>query len=217
MRGKVNYFEPCVALNRITPAYAGKRQLWPKTWRWVWNHPRVCGEKYLSVSLGLLKQGSPPHMRGKDRRAPLLALGHGITPACAGKRRCWSIALSRSRDHPRVCGEKSSSATGSALGSGSPPRMRGKAILRSGELQALGITPAYAGKRPDGDRLPAERQDHPRVCGEKAALPILLRYHRGSPPRMRGKVLRCQNEMTVVGITPAYAGKRERAASVSCL
>ena len=29
---------------------------------------------------------------------------------------------------------------------GSPPRMRGKAILRSSELEALGITPAYAGK-----------------------------------------------------------------------
>ena len=31
-----------------------------------------------------------------------------------------------------------------------------------------------------------------------------------SPPRMRGKVIRCEELARVVGITPACAGKRER-------
>ena len=45
--------------------------------------------------------------------------------------------------------------------------MRGKELTAHVGLERFGITLAYAGKRPDGDRLPAERQDHPRVCGEK--------------------------------------------------
>ena len=49
--------------------------------------------------------------------------------------------------------------------------------------------------------------DHPRVCGEKRNSGKIIEFRKGSPPRMRGKVLSFANSPTSSGITPAYAGK----------
>ena len=78
------------------------------------------------------------------------------------------------RDHPRVCGEKAGLPTVPAVGTGSPPRMRGKGGFNGNVFSDLGITPAYAGKRIfAAPCLPAKR-DHPRVCGEKPKMPRRL-------------------------------------------
>ena len=53
----------------------------------------------------------------------------------------------------------------------------------------LGITPAYAGKSGPPPSLFALSRDHPRVCGEKISRKGGEKMKRGSPPRMRGKVL----------------------------
>ena len=45
--------------------------------------------------------------------------------------------------------------------------MRGKGKYNVLEQQAMGITPAYAGKRLTELFGPAGIGDHPRVCGEK--------------------------------------------------
>ena len=50
---------------------------------------------------------------------------------------------------------------------GSPPRMRGKATDIYTIANALGITPAYAGKSFGRAVRLAPGGDHPRVCGEK--------------------------------------------------
>ena len=89
--------------------------------------------------------------------------------------------------------------------------MRGKDILAAQPVFAERITPAYAGKRPSGGHHRAAGGDHPRVCGEKKALIDDLDYDKGSPPRMRGKVLDGRNNGADRGITPAYAGKRSHA------
>ena len=52
--------------------------------------------------------------------------------------------------------------------------------------------------------------DHPRVCGEKPMTAISSTPTRGSPPRMRGKVLLSKNHLLGLGITPAYAGKSRK-------
>ena len=67
-------------------------------------------------------------MRGKeastfDRSAPA-----GITPAYAGKSPHRLARLELHRDHPRVCGEKTTLKSGEVREKGSPPRMRGKGI-----------------------------------------------------------------------------------------
>ena len=88
-------------------------------------------------------------MRGKA--FPRLArLGRGgITPAYAGKSMDAQEWESASRDHPRVCGEKARAHAHAFLYLGSPPRMRGKGSAREVSDRQKGITPAYAGKRPD--------------------------------------------------------------------
>ena len=50
-------------------------------------------------------------------------------------------------------------------------------------------------------------QDHPRLCGEKASRTLGQALRAGSPPPMRGKVLRYIQYVSIKRITPAYAGK----------
>ncbi len=86
--------------------------------------------------------------------------------------------------------------------------MRGKGSERYTIQRQYGITPAYAGKR-NTQRLGASgSRDHPRVCGEKNAGCVSSGTRAGSPSHMRGKVLRLHADKAVLGITPAYAGKR---------
>ena len=127
-------------------------------------------------------------MRGKvksyNRRDGL----RRITPAHAGKSRACARGLTRARDHPRACGEKWNKLPREIKQKGSPPRMRGKALLAQCWSACIGITPAHAGKSP--------------------ALTLRITWLRGSPPRMRGKVPFSVFHGFCAGITPAHAGKR---------
>ena len=69
-----------------------------------------------------------------------------ITPAYAGKSVQQLLHSYNSRDHPRVCGEKTVMPVSSVPVTGSPPRMRGKGVVNVFVSEKLGITPAYAGK-----------------------------------------------------------------------
>ena len=112
-----------------------------------------------------------------------------------------------SRDHPRLCGEKTPRAAETHAAGGSPPPMRGKGIWNFNDQTVCGITPAYAGKRfksfVDGLRI----EDHPRLCGEKFSFSIQKNGGKGSPPPMRGKATTTRHSQMGSGITPAYAGK----------
>ena len=68
--------------------------------------------------------------------------------------------------------------------------MRGKVTIAGYEVDVKGITPAYAGKSMSHDIRTPMNADHPRVCGEKIVLVIVFCSLMGSPPRMRGKVMR---------------------------
>ena len=85
--------------------------------------------------------------------------------------------------------------------------MRGKHRSRADRRDVYGITPAHAGKTQTGVRVPFQRRDHPRACGEN----VFARHSGisgvGSPPRMRGKQLRLLHADVRYGITPAHAGK----------
>ena len=147
MRGKVGRNPHIVGERGITPAYAGKRPHSLPAESPQWDHPRVCGEKLMQMLVIRRLLGSPPRMRGKEAAHVLSQLLSGITPAYAGKSK-RSGALSRGqKDHPRVCGEKSSNVHGGGM--------------------FPWITPAYAGKSRQRRRRGRRRQDHPRVCGEK--------------------------------------------------
>ena len=86
MRGKADCMTFCRFRRRITPAYAGKSSLFPRSSVILEDHPRLCGEKPPSACTGGRCGGSPPPMRGKDLSAGQLRRNHRITPAYAGKR-----------------------------------------------------------------------------------------------------------------------------------
>ena len=89
--------------------------------------------------------------------------------------------------------------------------MRGKASSRSSSVWAIGITPAYAGKRTPFPQISALAWDHPRLCGEKGFGLFPQPLYIGSPPPMRGKEIKSINPRPARRITPAYAGKRQAA------
>ena len=71
--------------------------------------------------------GSPPRVRGKEGVRPSSYSLFRITPAYAGKRTIPQRPTPTWRDHPRVCGEKSTTSEDAGSLPGSPPRVRGKA------------------------------------------------------------------------------------------
>ena len=93
--------------------------------------------------------------------------------------------------------------------------MRGKAAADRAGLVAVGITPACAGKSQSPRGLRPHSGDHPRVCGEKTLMRLVLFAVLGSPPRMRGKDGVNDSAQAVTGITPACAGKRVRHRRIS--
>ena len=100
---------------------------------------------------------------------------------------------------------------------GSPPRVRGKECRQYMSHLTPGITPACAGKRAAASTKSSIAGDHPRVCGEKACGRASPRGAKGSPPRVRGKVSCPCGQAAVVGITPAYAGKRVNIPAIASL
>ena len=154
--------------------------------------------------------GSPPHTRGKV--GPLLGgyLLPGITPAYAGKSRCYVPLCHISWDHPRIRGEKAHRAGSACLSSGSPPHTRGKGGYVLRRRVRHGITPAYAGKSGMNPSLLLLRRDHPRIRGEKSSSPAKMILLPGSPPHTRGKERNDVICLATPRITPAYAGKRRR-------
>ena len=95
--------------------------------------------------------------------------------------------------------------------------MRGKVPTFHPPSGAVGITPAYAGKRRLCVVAAHLGRDHPRVCGEKCAPTAQQNTATGSPPRMRGKAGQIQSQTPELGITPAYAGKSLRLCILSRL
>ena len=113
------------------------------------DHPRLCGEKVYRFCFSWLEAGSPPPMRGKAAERKSTESANGITPAYAGKRRCWYACEEFPQDHPRLCGEKIGIGCRSVKVIGSPPPMRGKATTQK--------------------NFADQKKDHPRLCGEKAS------------------------------------------------
>ena len=207
VRGKEKWDVPVEDAGRITPACAGKSPHDGLPWVDFEDHPRVCGEKRGWLDEQNRRIGSPPRVRGKVPGASLRGMRLGITPACAGKSCDLCQSAAQARDHPRVCGEKFSSMWRRYIVSGSPPRVRGKAVWKDIKQAEAGITPACAGKSAFPEFEGNAVRDHPRVCGEKTFTVKNVPGAEGSPPRVRGKAMMPTNALIVRRITPACAGK----------
>ena len=107
-------------------------------------------------------------------------------------------------------GEKHQSFTLLLRHRGSPPHGRGK-VFRLALLRLIDrITPAWAGKSIVKAFVQAEIKDHPRMGGEKGGSHYVWDGEKGSPPHGRGKDVRAVVGRNARGITPAWAGKRDR-------
>ena len=152
--------------------------------------------------------GSPPRVRGTGDQWRHGKFSCRITPACAGNRLIHDLSQFVSWDHPRVCGEQPSKIRIFSFCTGSPPRVRGTAIFSLLHMLSLRITPACAGNSISPPGASGISQDHPRVCGEQILLPFHPPSLVGSPPRVRGTVIRPRFIDRRLGITPACAGNR---------
>ena len=191
---------------RITPAHAGTRMRTMSYTMRGKDHPRTCGDKG-SDRRGLsVPPGSPPHMRGQVCSSSWRSAMRRITPAHAGTRTANYRQFTDIKDHPRTCGDKSLLCMGIIVLLGSPPHMRGQAIIEILSLSRNRITPAHAGT----SFLPLPPRcswwDHPRACGDKVTEFLSLLGDIGSPPRMRGQVLTTLWRAIRLRITPAHAG-----------
>ena len=106
MRGKAVSFPNILTRCRITPAYAGKRYAGCDFGNVQRDHPRLCGEKLLSIFQKSNHLGSPPPMRGKVFGFEIFSPVIRITPAYAGKSVAGVAVMALGQDHPRLCGEK---------------------------------------------------------------------------------------------------------------
>ena len=168
-------------------------------------------------------------MRGTPPGIGICANSTGIIPAYAGNTGSMACTVGIKVDHPRVCGEHHMPFPQQSGPAGSSPRMRGTLNYPSGDAEAAGIIPAYAGNtsiehrkrrwnwdhpRVCGEHTPSARssplpRDHPRVCGEHMVSRSLAMASLGSSPRMRGTLFLAGVDGDDLGIIPAYAGNTQ--------
>ena len=66
VRGKALFVAEVLSAAGITPACAGKSCHRRRSSLADWDHPRMCGEKFICSSPLYAVVGSPPHVRGKE-------------------------------------------------------------------------------------------------------------------------------------------------------
>ena len=157
--------------------------------------------------------GSSPRVRGKRVARLELATVDRLIPACAGKTAGLTRGGSRTRAHPRVCGENPPVSRWLRGTLGSSPRVRGKRVDGSRTLLRPGLIPACAGKTRGGHYPPRRGAAHPRVCGENYRSRAGGVKEYGSSPRVRGKRRARRRAARTGGLIPACAGKTTRGCS----
>ena len=145
-RGKVLPHEQGALPFGITPAYAGKSNVWLYVVSSGTGSPPLTRGKAQGKRYVWIVDGITPAYAGKVRRDPDHLSALRITPAYAGKRLIMSSASALVKDHPRLRGEKLPQNLRDPCFLGSPPLTRGKDKSIQRCVTKARITPAYAGK-----------------------------------------------------------------------
>ena len=166
----------------------------------------MCGEHALTP-VGLVKsQGSSPHVRGTHGVSQSEVRCPGIIPACAGNTRACERRHDARWDHPRMCGEHWSKRSRKSNEEGSSPHVRGTPPTGVRSVRPSGIIPACAGNTLHNRRSRQKAGDHPRMCGEHAAVQMSASASPGSSPHVRGTQVITAFASLDFGIIPACAG-----------
>ena len=216
-------------INRFIPACAGNGSVCTVGTAVRAVHPRVCGERAQSVTLVISIAGSSPRVRGTGSVRRRCCCTGRFIPACAGNGLRGAHPGGPAAVHPRVCGERICHSWIHLRGRGSSPRVRGTGIFTMRRLTGTGSSPRVRGTGgpTDGDDIrirfipacagnggknrPAHssRAVHPRVCGERPAVPELRFAANGSSPRVRGTGLGRDRGLLAIRFIPACAGNGE--------
>ena len=141
---------------RIIPACAGNAQSRVAGPARSADHPRVCGERSATSRPSAFSSGLSPRVRGTPADDRVDARLRRIIPACAGNAAGAGRRGSSGADHPRVCGERASSASSVAVNTGSSPRVRGTHERQLLFAVHLRIIPACAGNARSIPARPAD-------------------------------------------------------------
>ena len=166
----------------------------------------MCGEHEPLLTAMKVGKGSSPHVRGARPYRNAGRDADGIIPACAGSTMKLSDAVSRRRDHPRMCGEHMGGYLAGTDSTGSSPHVRGALQPHKASGHGRGIIPACAGSTSAESVKMAGEGDHPRMCGEHFGERILQCVATGSSPHVRGAHSHPQIGSKECGIIPACAG-----------
>ena len=152
----------------LIPACAGKTSGTAPVRAHGRAHPRVCGENATGAGGKGWVGGSSPRVRGKLRQVRRDRRRSRLIPACAGKTSPERACRTRTRAHPRVCGENPMRSACAAWPWGSSPRVRGKPSGHRHCHRSPGLIPACAGKTASWASPGRGTRAHPRVCGENS-------------------------------------------------
>ena len=117
---------------RFIPACAGNAREQCRRGRLRSVHPRMRGERALTIGGAVLAAGSSPHARGTRLRRDRAALVARFIPACAGNARLTGSEARRTAVHPRMRGERVRCLKPCSTGIGSSPHARGTPTGGSG-------------------------------------------------------------------------------------
>ena len=192
---------------RNTPAEAGKTQRGVGQELRPQKHPRRGGEDNHELHYNTKSKETPPPRRGRRREAWLADMVRGNTPAEAGKTLKKQLEDMRCRKHPRRGGEDLIHIKEKTPWRETPPPRRGRHDLSHRPIEALGNTPAEAGKTSTFKEPPTGRWKHPRRGGEDFGWYLSSFAHQETPPPRRGRPVATPGRICRFGNTPAEAGK----------
>ena len=201
---------------RFIPACAGNASAtyWPPAISSV--HPRMCGERSVSLSTAAVKCGSSPHVRGtREFERPGEWRGRFI-PACAGNAKPAGGLHGSAPVHPRMCGERNPTGPMVRPVRGSSPHVRGTLEATPAAQPGARFIPACAGNALPRSKAARCQPVHPRMCGERGSSGLTGSTIRGSSPHVRGTHAGSAVEREISRFIPACAGNASPARPCCC-
>ena len=171
---------------RFIPAYAGNTRSGAASPSARTVHPRIRGERMVTIAVRSGSVGSSPHTRGTQ-------------PLLRGGRPCARVI-------PVYAGNAQATTTGPYLPDGSSPHARGTLEEAPDLLAPLRFIPAYAGNARAGHQPMRGLTVHPRIRGERQPLSRQYSSAAGSSPHTRGTHDPRRAAWRRCRFIPAYAG-----------
>ena len=128
-------------------------------------YPRACGGTRLVGSLGRIRRGLSPRVRGNQLVGLLPLISRGSIPARAGEPWARSAGSRTSPVYPRACGGTNKTVDLRSDGIGLSPRVRGNLSQDPEVRRPLGSIPARAGEPASHVADAVADRVYPRACG----------------------------------------------------